>query len=346
MPLTDSEVIDAALRFHVSAGSTSVQFDQRQRDRARHTLQLLSDECLSEAPFWLRLGSSSITLTPGVATASAPPDYGYIDQETHLYIAGRQLPLRFADADIISGYRETNPRMAIPELYCQQGISGATGVPTFLFYPTPNQAYTIDVLQYVKRFPDIVDRPGALTSAVGGAGAVTGSGYIWKVTFVTPLGECEAGVPSTPAINLVAQRGTLTNIPVSQVHRVTSRKIYRNASGTAGPFKLVGTIADNVTTTFDDNITDGGLGANAPDVTTAITGMSQYTEDFHLTVFVAGLAGMLVPPVKKDSKVDWLRTVKKRWAEHKQGQNFPQVLPPYGAMAGPVRAASWRYRIS
>jgi len=48
----------------------------------------------------------------------------------------------------------------------------------------------------------------------------------------------------------------------------TARKLYRTAAGGA-QLKLVATIADNLTTSFNDTVPDASLGANAPTVNTA-----------------------------------------------------------------------------
>jgi hypothetical protein len=108
-----------------------------------------------------------------------------------------------------------------------------------------------------------VTAPTAPSVAVGAAGVLTGN-YYYQITFVTSLGETEAGTESV----LVApstQKVELTNIPVSSDSAVTSRNIYRTtAGGVAYQMKLVATLANNTTTVYSDNIADGSLGVYQP----------------------------------------------------------------------------------
>lgn len=118
----------------------------------------------------------------------------------------------------------------------------------------------------------ITAKPGAPTAAVGAAGALTGT-YLYKVTFVTAEGETDGGTTSSP-VTVAAQQVALSNIPIGPTG-VTARKVYRTAAGGAdGTQKLVATIADNTTTTLNDNNADGTLGAAVPTVNTtaALTG--------------------------------------------------------------------------
>lgn len=113
-----------------------------------------------------------------------------------------------------------------------------------------------------------VTAPGACTAALAGAGAgnVDNGTHKWKVTFVNANGETEAGTESNE-IN-VTDKSTdgkvdLSSIPTSSEDTVTARKIYRTEAGLT-TFKLLTTISDNVTTTYQDNTADSGLGAAAP----------------------------------------------------------------------------------
>ncbi len=80
-------------------------------------------------------------------------------------------------------------------------------------------------------------------------------------------GSLGANAPSTNTAtrNVVP----LTAIPTGPAG-TTNRKLYRTtAAAPTGQLKLVATIAGNVTTTFNDTVTDGSLGANIPTVNTA-----------------------------------------------------------------------------
>jgi hypothetical protein len=81
----------------------------------------------------------------------------------------------------------------------------------------------------------------------------------------TLVGEApEPAANSTPPLSVVP----LSAIPLGGP-TVTGRRIYRTAAGGA-QLKLVTTLADNVTTTFSDTVTDAALGANAPTSNTAL----------------------------------------------------------------------------
>jgi hypothetical protein len=111
-----------------------------------------------------------------------------------------------------------------------------------------------------------VPAPGAASAAAGAAGSPNGA-YRYQVTFVNAAGETTGGAEFT--FTASSTHVTLSSVPLGP-SGTTSRKIYRTAAaGASGTEKLVGTIADNTTTTFDDNIADGSLGAAIPTTNTA-----------------------------------------------------------------------------
>lgn len=107
-----------------------------------------------------------------------------------------------------------------------------------------------------------------MVAALGAAGAITGVGYEYGVTFVTATGETDRVCVS----NLVSptnQRVNLSDIPVSPDIRVISRRIYRQSSGIAVIYKqLVVEIPNNIDTVYIDNIVDGALGVYMPYINT------------------------------------------------------------------------------
>src|SRR5882757_1739199 len=94
-------------------------------------------------------------------------------------------------------------------------------------------------------------------AGTGTAGTLTGT-YTWKLTFVGTNGEeSDASLPSSTII-LSTQQGTLTGIPLGD-GRTASRNIYRKGFATGTPltlYYLVGSIPDNTTTVYSDNLTD------------------------------------------------------------------------------------------
>lgn len=98
------------------------------------------------------------------------------------------------------------------------------------------------------------------------AGNVDIGNHRYYVTFVTALGETQFYFgPGNTGVSLTTSAGNQQvrlTIPVSSDYRVTSRRIYRSkVGGNYWDAYLVATIANNVTTTYDDNIADSALGA-------------------------------------------------------------------------------------
>lgn len=118
-----------------------------------------------------------------------------------------------------------------------------------------------------------VDAPGAPVGALispAAAGNIENGTHSYKVTFVTGVGETEAGTASnvvTVVDKTVNGKIVLTGIPVSPSALVTSRKIYRTEAGGVN-YKLLTTIANNTATTFTDNVADGSLTTAAPSTNT------------------------------------------------------------------------------
>jgi hypothetical protein len=85
--------------------------------------------------------------------------------------------------------------------------------------------------------------------------------YIYKITYVTQYGETSGTTVQTAALS--SNQVHLASIPVSSSSEVTSRNIYRSVSGgTSSSLYLLGSIADNSTTTYDDNAADTALGVS------------------------------------------------------------------------------------
>lgn len=103
-----------------------------------------------------------------------------------------------------------------------------------------------------------IDTPGtAPTVADGGAGNLNGV-YQWRVTFESPTHESSPG-PISTKLTLANRQVSLTNVPTSSDTQVTKRNIYR-IGGVIPEWLYVGTINDNTTTTFTDNVSDLNLG--------------------------------------------------------------------------------------
>lgn len=108
--------------------------------------------------------------------------------------------------------------------------------------------------------------PPPTTSTI--ATAPTGTGltgsYSYKFTFVnSQTVESDVG-PVTNTMTAANENFRITSIPVApQSFGVNQRRIYRTAAG-GTTYKRVATINNNTTTTYDDGLVDGSLGADAP----------------------------------------------------------------------------------
>jgi hypothetical protein len=106
--------------------------------------------------------------------------------------------------------------------------------------------------------------PAAPTATAGAAGNVDVGTHSWVVTFVISGAEHRGG----PKSNVVTITTSAKQVDLSAIATgptgTTARKIYRTAAGDTGGHKLVGTVPDNTTVTFTDNIADASLGAEVP----------------------------------------------------------------------------------
>lgn len=107
----------------------------------------------------------------------------------------------------------------------------------------------------------------AATVASNGTGLITGALKLnYVVTYVNSAAvEGNYGpVSATFTVSATAGQVTVSGIPVApQSYGIASRYIYR-ANTTTGPWLRAGTIADNVTTSFTDNVSTTSLTITAP----------------------------------------------------------------------------------
>lgn len=98
---------------------------------------------------------------------------------------------------------------------------------------------------------------------VAEAGNITAGDHSYKVTNTNAAGE-SVGSAKSNVVTADAGHGKVTVTIAAGPAGTTSRKVYRTETGDAGAYKLVGTVADNVTLILDDNVADGALGAVMP----------------------------------------------------------------------------------
>lgn len=104
----------------------------------------------------------------------------------------------------------------------------------------------------------------ACTAADGGAGLLDSSisgyrPYRYYITYFAADGTESNPSPVSNELSITNKQASLSSIPTSADSQVTGRNIYRDG-GALTQAKLVGTIADNTTTTFTDNTADIRVG--------------------------------------------------------------------------------------
>lgn len=161
------------------------------------------------------------------------------------------------EADESSEESSSLQSFAVDDYLCVSPIQAAPGAPTVANGAGPLTA------------------PGAPTVTNGAAGTnlLQAGTYKWRVTFVTANGETEGGtVSATKTIDPATELPpALSAIPLGAAG-TTSRNIYRTLVG-GSVYKLSGTIADNTTQTYTDNIPDASLTTTAPTVNTTATNL-------------------------------------------------------------------------
>ena len=117
-------------------------------------------------------------------------------------------------------------------------------------------------------------------ASTAAAGALTPLGtYQYKVTFVDASGKESLASAANTATTLTGADNEilLNNIPTAPAGTYVARNIYRNVDGSSTDFRLVGTINDNSTTTFDDNTVSNATLLTEPTMNTStLTGNYSY----------------------------------------------------------------------
>jgi hypothetical protein len=170
---------------------------------------------------------------------------------------------RVGDPDIyvgaVSGGLQFSPLMGTPaNLTFPSGVTWAGSETSFVPYQewlfATNGVGTpvkIDSSLNMTRWGIVP--PSAATVAAGSSGSLNGT-YFYIITFFNAFQESSAGTTSASVV-VTNQEVNLSAIPTSSDPQVTGRNIYR-FGGTMQTIQLVGTITDNTTTTFTDNVAD------------------------------------------------------------------------------------------
>lgn len=340
--LTTGEAISKVQRFHLNPGSDVWKLDQEERERMRFLLTGVVQQIWTRCPWWFKRGRGSVVLTAGVG--SLPSDFGAFGTQGKVYRQGANgPPLEYRPPETVLELYNRGASAGTPLVYTLLGV-GATGL--FQILAWPQDGSTLILEGYDRAMPELIDIPIAPVVAVNvAAGNLTGS-YRYRITFQTTVGETEAGIESD-ALDFAGEQADLTEIPVSEARAVTGRRIWRNAAAAPGVYKLVGTLADNTTTTFTDNVADGALGVVAPTPATAqYTGLEVYPKDFHESLIMDGLQARAEAGVGKPYDQAWLMAVRTMWAAQDPAEHQAKLMPVYGQAAGLAGQSDyWRHKI-
>lgn len=334
MQLTFGECIDRTLKYHLNVGNDAATYDSAQRLQAAMYGQEIATSAMRLAPWRWRLASAAVAITNDNNYATMPANFYHPGDSMVVSVAGQYGRfLTYKEPQELLQIRRTQQLASSNwPLYYSFFGNDSTGTPYVQFERAATGSISINFDGYVIKTPEMIDRPGACTvAAAAGTGALTGT-YYYKVVFTTASGDCELGVSSS-SLALSAQNGSLTAIPTSPNHTVTSRKLYRNKAADPLTFYLLATIADNVTTTYTDSTLDASLVTAAPAITAAITGMEVFPPDMAEQIFVRGMAKGFAWN-RGDTRapyflVEWEKEIKRFWGEL-QEHNEPRALPSYG----------------
>lgn len=321
-----------------NAGGVQVD-DAPTRYRNGAALQWAGDTGYNFRPYNRRLMSDTVDVEDGVG--SLPSTYATRGSRMVVTLEDSpNAPLIYIDeGEYFRRLRQTpNNRSQQPRFWTLRGVSieGRTLIHTL---PINNTVLTLNLDNYVSKSPVFVDRPDEVTLTEGSAGDLDGV-YGYAVAFVTTDGETEPG--KVVYITVANKRVNLSDIqipseayPITGQSIITGRKVYRTAAGGA-QLKLLATLADILTTDFEDNEgDDGALGANAPTVLTAVTGLERFPINHHVTT-IGDLMELRLARKSGDGRSGGelsqaaIRTLQDMWADENTPVT-PGRAPRYGA---------------
>jgi flagellar hook protein FlgE len=128
---------------------------------------------------------------------------------------------------------------------------------------------------------------GAFAGVSAGAGAALAAGtYNYRVVNYDGNGNETAATTISVTLGAGATGIDLSAVPTDSTGDYVGRKIYRTAVGapTTGPYYLVGTLANQTTTTLNDTTTDAALTSNTAFSAANISGQYSYYVTFYNTL--------------------------------------------------------------
>jgi len=334
--MTEGELLDAGLEFYLNQGSSSVLKDRDQRRKAHFYSTQTAKRLWQSAPYQFRKADGVTTLVNGVGTL--PADFQAVGTQAQFYIQGQLYrPLSFKPPDWVKFQIQNSPQTGTPwaySLYTETPSVQAQGLQEIVCWPQDNS--TLDIRVYDRLLVELIDHPLAPFATVNPAAGLLNGAVSYVVTFVTSRGETEGGFVSN-TVSPANEQVDLTDIPTWWGRTVTSRRVYRTAGGGL-QHKLVTTIADNLTTSFTDNVADGALGVDVPLPVAAVSGLEVFPTDFHESALYEGLQYFLARGQGdgRDDRffMEWKRAVQRQWEEIQQGQNTINAFPAFPGFMG------------
>lgn len=250
-----------------------------------------------------------------VGVVAMPSNFNIVGDKGGIYVSGQHQKLKWVrPADFMRKKEIFSEVSQFPYWYTIVG-QGTTLTPLLYIYPVNTVDTLLDIIYEITR-PVLTDLASMLppttapnAALANAAGNLSAGSYTWVVTFVgtvplggggsSPSGETLPGPNTAPTIavaNAAAQgQVNLTNIPLGPStggFTTTARKIYRTQANGLLRF-LVGTINDNVTTTFTDNVADVSLGVQAPITSSIFSGLEFIPYQYHEAVILRGLIDLM-----------------------------------------------------
>jgi hypothetical protein len=215
----------------------------------------------------------------------------HFDTEGYGLVKGPAIQLEFpAIASLADGVAVTavQSKLHVPFAHRFRGAYGAITGATVV---TPGTDPAFDVYRHL---PTPTSAPTAALISPAAAGNINDGDHTYAVAFYNGAGIT---APGPTVIGTVADKTTngkivLSGIPCGPVG-TTGRKLYRSSASDTD-LKLLATMAENVLTTYTDNIADGSLGAAAETVNAAAATALAATVKFSSTLSNRLLSDQLV----------------------------------------------------
>lgn len=273
------DLLDRTIKYALSLTNE----DEDTTERRRRILQIAQEvvEDIWYYRLWRFRKTSAAVQVGNTGFGALPTDFLELGKEGGVYDSSGT-ELTEVHWNILAGLRQQSTSNDT-NVYAITDLDYTTGTPN-LQIPTIGSLPTFTVY-YERKAPLLfeMDRP----TAVEGAAGLPNGAYSYKVTYITSNGESEGSRPSDTIT--VSSKHIIVTLGLGPTPATSSRKIYRTAAG-GTIYKLLTTIADNITTTFDDNVADGSLGVSS----TLVAGHNEFSLEripsaYHFRVVIPGV---------------------------------------------------------